>query len=52
MHITESDNIKHIDQDLYMSKINQIPSKAELSKFASMRTKPPWLENPRPDIVL
>ena len=36
MHITEFDNIYHIDQDFYMSKIEQIPSDSELSKFSSM----------------
>ena len=52
MHITESDNMCHIDQDFYMSKIEQIPSNAEFSKFASMRMKLAWLANTRPDIVL
>ena len=42
MHITESDNIYHIDLDFYMSKIEQIPSDAEFSTFASMRMKLAW----------
>ena len=30
MHMTESDNRYHIDQDFNMSKIEQIPSKADI----------------------
>ena len=52
MHITESDNMYHIDQDLYMNKIEQIPSNAEFSKFASMKMKLVWLANTRPNKVL
>ena len=40
-----------IDQDFYMSKIEQILSDAEFSKFASMRIKLAWLPNTKPDIV-
>ena len=36
MHITEFDNMYHINQDLYTSKIEKIPSNAEFSTFASM----------------
>ena len=39
MHIIESENLYHIDQDFYVSKIEQIPSDAEFSQFASMRMK-------------
>ena len=39
MHITESENMYHIDRDFCMSKIEQIPSNAEFCKFASMRMK-------------
>ena len=42
----------YIDQDFYMSKIEQIPSNTEFSKFAYMRMKLAWLANTRPDIVL
>ena len=45
MHITESDNMYQIDQDFYMSKIEQIPSDAEFSKFSFMRMKLAWLKN-------
>ena len=51
MHITESDNIYHTDQDFYLSKIEQIPSNAEFSKFAFMRMKLSWLANTRRDII-
>ena len=36
MHITDSENMHLIDKDLYMSKIEQIPSDAKFSKFTSM----------------
>ena len=52
MHITESDNMYHRDQDLYMNKIEQIPYNAEFSKFASMRMRLAWLVNTRPNVVL
>ena len=52
MHITEYDNMYHIDQDFYISKIEQISSNAELSKIASMRMRLPCLANTRPNIVL
>ena len=52
MHITESDNMYHIDIDFYMSKSEQIPSNAEFSTYASMRMKLAWLANIRPDVVL
>ena len=52
MHITEYDNMYSIDQDFYMSKIEQIPSKAELCKFVSTRMKLVSLANTRPNIVL
>ena len=51
MHITESDNMCHIDQDFYMSKIEKNLSNAAFSKFASMRMRSAWLKNTRPDIV-
>ena len=51
MHITESDNMYHIDSDFHMSKIEQIPSETEFSKFASMRMKLAWLPNTKHDIV-
>ena len=51
MDIIESENMYHIDQDFYVSKIDQIPSDSEFSKFSSMRMKLPWLEIIRPDIV-
>ena len=34
MNITESDNVHHIEQDFYMSKIEQIPSTAEFRKLS------------------
>ena len=52
MYINESDNIYHIYQDFYMNKIEQIPSKAKFSKFASMIMKLAWLSNTIHDIVL
>ena len=52
MHITESDNMDHIDQAFYMSKIEQIPANAEISKFTFMRMKLARMENTRLDIVL
>ena len=51
IHITESGNMYHIDQNFNKSKIAQILSDAEFSKFASMRMKFDWLANIRPDIV-
>ena len=42
MHITESDKMYHIDQGFYMSKIEQIPSDAEFSDFASIGMKLAW----------
>ena len=51
MHITESDNMYHINQDFYESKIEQVPSDAEFSKFVSMEMRLEWLANTRPDIV-
>ena len=39
MHVTDSDSIFHIDQDFYMSTIEQIPSDAEFSEVSSMRMK-------------
>ena len=51
MHINESDNVYHIDQDLHMNKIEQIPSDAEFSKFPSMRMKLAWLPYTGPDIA-
>ena len=33
MDITEFGNMYHIDQDFYMSMIEQIPSNAKFSKF-------------------
>ena len=50
--MTESENMFHVDQDFYMNKIEQIPSDAELSKFASMRIKLAWVSSTGPDIVL
>ena len=50
MHITESDSMYHIDQDLYMGKIEQILFNAKLSRFISMRIKLACLENTIPDI--
>ena len=51
MYITESENMHHIDQDFYMSKIEHIPFDAEFSKFTSMRMKLAWLANTLPDVV-
>ena len=51
MHITESENTYYINQDLYLSPIEQIPSDAEYSEFVSMRMKLAWLESTRPEIV-
>ena len=52
MHITESENMFHIDQDFYMSRIEQIPLNAKFSRFASMKMKLACLANTRTDIVL
>ena len=52
IHITEPDNLYHIDDYFYMAKTYQIPSNAEFSRFASMRIKLTWLTNTRPYIVL
>ena len=52
MHITESENTYHIDQDFYMDKMEQIPSYTEFSKFTSTRMKLSWLANTRPNKVL
>ena len=35
MHITETGDMYHIDQDFYMNKIEQNPSDVEFNKFAS-----------------
>ena len=51
MHITESDNMYHVNQDLYMNSIERIPSNIEFSKFASMRMRLAWLANTRPGLV-
>ena len=51
MHIPDFDSIVHIKQVFYMSKIEQISSDGESSKFASMRMKRAWVANTRPDIV-
>ena len=51
MHITESHNVYNIEQDFYMSKIEQIPPNAEFSKFASLRMKLAWVANTRPDAI-
>ena len=47
MHITEPESMYHTDQDFYMSKIEQILSDDEFSRFASMRMRLPWLANIR-----
>ena len=52
MDITESDNMYHIDQNLYMSKSEQIPSNTEFNTFSPMRMKLAWQENNRLHIVL
>ena len=44
MHITESENMYHIDQDSCMRNIEQIPSDAEFRKLCSMRKKLAWLK--------
>ena len=41
----------HVDQDFYMSKIEQILSNTESSKYAPMRMKLSWLANTWPDTV-
>ena len=51
MHITESESIYSIDQDIYLSNVEQIPSNGDFSKFASMRMKLAWLSNTKPDKV-
>ena len=51
MHITYNQGMFNIDQDFYMSKIEQIPSDAEFSKFASMRMKLACLANTRQDLA-
>ena len=51
VHITESDNVHRIDQNFYMSKIEQIPSDAEVRRFASMTMRSAWLANTGSDIV-
>ena len=52
MHITESDNMYHIDQNFYMSKIEHVPSEAEFSKFAAHENETRMPSKKRPDIVL
>ena len=39
------------DQDFNMSKIENIPSEAKISKLSSMRMEITWLANKRPAIV-
>ena len=51
MHISDSDNMYHIYQDFFMSKIYQIISDAEFNKFASLRMRLALLANTRPDTV-
>ena len=51
IHITESDNKYTIDQDFYLSKIEQNPSNAEFNKFASLGMEITWITNTRPDTV-
>ena len=51
MLIIESDKMYYIDQDLYMSKIEQILSDADLTKFASIRMKLLWLADTKPNLV-
>ena len=51
MYITESDKMYHIDQEFFMSKIEQIPSDAEFIKPASMRINLALYAKNRPDIV-
>ena len=51
VHIIGSENMYHIDQDFYISKIEKIPSEAELSKFTFTRMKIAWLASKKPDTV-
>ena len=51
MHFTEFQELLHINQDFYVSKIEQIPIEADLSKSTSMRMKLAWIASPRPDLV-
>ena len=51
MHTIESENMYHIDQDFFMSKIGQIPSDAEFSKFGLYENETRMLCNSRHDIV-
>ena len=51
-HITDNEDIFHIDQDLYMSKIVKISGDAEFGMFASMKMKFAWLKNTKPDLAL
>ena len=51
MHITDNEGMLHIDQDFYISKIEQTPNGVELGKFASMRMRLAWIKSTRPDLV-
>ena len=51
MHVAQSDNMSHIDQDFFMSKTEQIPSDTEFSKFVSMKMRFANLPCTRLDIV-
>ena len=52
MHIIESGSMYNIDQDFYMSKIEQIPTDDEFSKFDLMRMILEWLADTRSGVVL
>ena len=51
MHIIESENMYHIYQDLYMSKIKLILFDAEFSSFSSTRMRLAWIGNTRLDMI-
>ena len=50
MYITDNEGMFHIDYDIKMREIEQIPSDAEFGKLASMRMKLAWLTDTRPDL--
>ena len=45
------ENMYHIDQDIFMSKTEPIPSDAEFSNFSHIIMKHVCLENRRPETV-